>query len=425
MKAKIYPYNGVVHEINAINSTFCLQIEIICASLAKGTSTIKGLIDNKEIDTTITWCKSIGANIKKGNDKLIIKGIDNHAKISNALFVCDNTSTTAKLMIPLLCCNPRPFGIKTNEKIINEIIKYQHIYENYGIKFYIEDDLIRFEKMLEAKPIELEGDIDIYFMTGLFIALPLLDDNSSIQLRAPIRYERNYQTIVKVLKKFHVDVKRPTTTKFDFSGKQSYLHCNIKTEIDKFYLAHLALLSNFLTEDDNKMLVTNYNQVTSQDGDLLFEYLRKSSFKFTSYFFKFFVKKKESNVYNFSLSSIDSLPIMMVIAILCSNKCIINGVDINKPVIKNEYEIMQKALSKMNIECSLKHQNLSISVSDNVKKAQVDCQNSPYVLMALTYLGLLGNTPIVIRNADCIFSKNYKFYDYLKEKGAKIEFIND
>ncbi|MDY2888234.1 MAG: hypothetical protein SOU19_01550 [Candidatus Caccosoma sp.] len=425
MKAKIYPYSGIVHEIEAINSSFCLQIEIICASLAKGTSTIKGLIDNKEIDTTIAWCKSIGAIIKKGNDKLVIKGIDNHAKISNALFVCDNTSSTAKLMIPLLCCNPRPFGIKANEMIVNEIIKYQHIYENYGIKFYVEDDLIRFEKMLEAKPIELEGDIDIYFMTGLFIALPLLDDNFSIQLRAPIRYERNYQTIVKILKRFHVDVKRPTTTKFDFPSKQSYIHSNIKTEIDKFYLAHLALLSNFLTENDNKILVTNYNQVTTQDGDLLFEYLRKSSFKFTSYFFKFFVKKKESNVYNFSLSSIDSLPIMMVLAILSNNKCTINGVDINKPIIKNEYEIMQEALRKMNVECNLKHQNLSIIVTDSLKKAQVDCQNNPYVLMALTYLGLLGNTPVVIRNADCIYSKNYNFYDYLKEKGAKIEFIND
>ena len=73
MKAKIYPYDTTLNELEAINSSFCLQIEIICASLAKGSSTIKGLIFNKEVDTTIAGCKSIGANIKKGNDKLTEK----------------------------------------------------------------------------------------------------------------------------------------------------------------------------------------------------------------------------------------------------------------------------------------------------------------------------------------------------------------
>lgn len=424
MKAKIYPYDTTLNELEAINSSFCLQIEIICASLAKGSSTIKGLIFNKEVDTTIVWCKSIGANIKKGNDKLVIKGIDNHAKISNALFNCENTSSTAKLMIPLLCCNPRPFGIKADEDVINEICKYQQIYESYGIKFYVEGDLIRFEKKIEAKSIELEGDIDIYFMAGLFIALPLLDINSQIQLRAPIRYERNYQTIVKILKRFHVDVKRPTTTKFDFPSKQTYFHGNIRTEIDKFYLAHLALLSAFIS-DDSKILVTNYNQTTTQDGDLLFEYLRKSSFKFSSYFFKYYIKKKESNIYNFSLSSIDSLPLMMVIATFSSNKCVISGVDMNKPVIKNEFEIMEKAFKKLNISCTLKNHNLRVNVNDVIVKKQVDCQNNPYALMALTFMGLLGKVPIVIKNADCIYNKNYDFYNYLKKIGAKIEFIND
>ena len=69
MKVKIYPLNNSITELEASASSFSVHLQIICASLADGTSTIKNVIDSEDIDTTISWCKAIGANIKNVNGK--------------------------------------------------------------------------------------------------------------------------------------------------------------------------------------------------------------------------------------------------------------------------------------------------------------------------------------------------------------------
>ena len=87
MKAKVYPLNTMVSETSIWASPFCLHLEIICASLAKGTSTIKMLVESEDINTTIKWCENLGATIKKVNNKLIIKGVNNEIKFSSSLFI--------------------------------------------------------------------------------------------------------------------------------------------------------------------------------------------------------------------------------------------------------------------------------------------------------------------------------------------------
>ena len=199
MKAKIYPLEHTIKDIEATASPFCLHLQIICASLAKGTSTIKNLIDSNDVDTTIEWCRSIGAVIKKVNDRLVIKGVDNIINYKSSLFVC-NTSITAKLMIPLLCSVTQPFGVKSNKTIIKELSAYKKILESFGVSFFLENEMIRFEKILNPIEVEIDGDVDIYFVAGLLIALPLLKGHSVLKLRAPIRSEKNYSTILKILK---------------------------------------------------------------------------------------------------------------------------------------------------------------------------------------------------------------------------------
>ena len=152
MKVKIYPLNNSITELEASASSFSVHLQIICASLADGTSTIKNVIDSEDIDTTISWCKAIGANIKNVNGKLIIKGTNNELNYKSSLFLCD-TSVTAKLMIPLLCSVSQPFGVKTNKSVIKELSTYKKSLETLGVNLNIENEMIRFEKTLVPQSI--------------------------------------------------------------------------------------------------------------------------------------------------------------------------------------------------------------------------------------------------------------------------------
>ena len=59
------------------------------------------------------------------------------------------------------------------------------------------------------------------------------------------------------------------------------------------------------------------------------------------------------------------------------------------------------------------------------EKKQVDCENDPYVAMAISMLAIMSDVPIVIKNAQCVYSINRDFYKMLTKFGVVIDFIYD
>lgn len=423
MKVKIYPLNNYITELEATASPFCVHLQIICASLSNGTSIIKNVVDSEDVDTTIQWCKAIGANIKKNNGKLLIKGTNNELNYKSSLFVCE-TSTTAKLMIPLLCSVSQPFGVKTNKSVIKELTIYKKFIEAFGVNFYIENEMIRFEKILTPQNIELDGDIDICFVAGLFLALPRLKGQSIVKLRAPVRSELSYSTILKVLKSFSVDIKHPATMRYEINGGQHYKKATVTPEIDKFLLSHLSLLTQ-KTQENSSIKVNKYKMNARGDESLLFDVIKKNAINYNYYFPFAFVKKRTFDFHKLETGAENSLPLLMVLASLNNKETIITRVNFMKERVKKQYNIMSKIFTKLSISNSSFESEIVINPSVVKEKKQVDCDSDPYVAMAISILAVLSEAPIVIKNAQCVYSINRDFYKMLSKFGVLIDFIYD
>lgn len=421
MKAKIYPLDKMVNEVNVPSSAFCLHLQIICASLAKGKSVIKNIINSKDIDTTINWCSAIGAIIRKDEDRIVIRGVNNRINFKNSLFYCES-DTTAKLMIPLLCSVPQPFGVKSNSNVIEKLKEFEFIYKAYGINFYVEDEMIRFEKVMNTCEVEFDGDLDIYMSAGILIALPLLTGTSIFKLRAPKRSEKTYNTITKILKTFSVDIKHPATMRYEVNGNQKYKKANITTEMDCLLLSHTALLSKLLNQEEAIELI-NYRRNSTMDEDRLLSVIKKTATDYKNYLFSKLFKKKEYDFHKLESNVENSLPLLMVLASLNNQDSLISKVDFSKKRVKYQYGIMLKAFTKLSISCSDFEKEIVVNPGIVSEKKQVESGNDPYVVIALSYLALLSKAPIVIRNVDCVFNLYSDFFNELKKIGAKVEFI--
>ena len=423
MKAKIYPLDKMVSEVKAPSSAFCLHLEIICASLAKGKSVIKNIINSKDIDTTINWCSAIGAIIRKDEDRIVIRGVNNKINFKNSLFYCES-ATTAKLMIPLLCSVPQPFGVKSNCEVINQLKEFEFIYQTYGINAYFEEEIIRFEKVMDTCEVEFDGDLDIYMSAGILLALPLLSGTSVFKLRAPKRSEKTYNTITKILKAFSVDIKHPATMKYEVNGNQKYRKANITTEMDCLLLSHTALLSKLLKQEES-IEILNFKRNPSMDEDRLLDLIKKTATEYKNYLFSKLFKKKEYDFHKLEANVEDSLPILMVLASLNSQDSLISKVDFSKKRVKKQYDIMAKAFNKLSIPCSDFEKEIVVNPAIVEEKRQVESGKDPYIVIALSYLALLSKAPIVIKNVDCVFNLYSDFFNELKSIGAKVEFIHN
>lgn len=424
MKAKVYPLNTMISETSIWASPFCLHLEIICASLAKGTSTIKMLVESDDINTTIKWCKNLGASIKKVNNKLIIKGVDNEIKFSSSLFISEGTSVTAKLMLPLLSIVSQPFGIKANEEVLQELESLTYFYDAYGINHYLENEMIRFESIMNCVEAEFDGSIDLYLSAGILIALPLLKGSSIFKLRAPVRSERSYNLILKTLKNFHIDIKHPATMRYEINGNQKYKSCSITTEVDNYYLSILALLSQ-KTADNSFLKIINYKANRLSNELLLFNFMCEHVSTFKKYFPANSFKKKELNYHKIELNVENALPLLMVLGVINNKDTIITKVDFTNRAINKQFSIMKDIFDKLELKYTCYNNEIVVSPGKINFKKQVNCKKDPYVAIAISTLALLSDYPIVIKNVDCVFNMYKDFYNKFLEYGATIEFIHD
>lgn len=424
MKAKVYPLTNINTEVLVPASPFCLQLEIICATLASGTSVISNITRSKDIEDTIRWCKQIGAQIKVLEGKITVKGIGGEINLSNALFTCENSSSTAKLMIPLICREKQPFGIKASKEVIDELASYSYLYDQYKILYYVEDEMIRFENKIVPLDIEVDGDIDIYVSAGLFVILPLLDKASTFRLRAPVRNEKTYQTITKVMRNFGVDVKHPSSMKYEINGNQNYKKAKVETEQDSFALSHIALLTQAL-KGKQELRLFGYQMSQTLAEKYLLDFIKKHVVDYKNYLFKRVFRKKEFSFVKLEATLDNSLPLLMVLAVLNNKDSIITKVDFNKERVVKQYNIMKKVFTKLGINCVEYESEITLKPSKVNKKQQVDCKGDPYVALAITFLALLSEVPIIIRNVSCVYNIYLDAFNVIKDLGAKIEFIHD
>lgn len=161
------------------------------------------------------------------------------------------------------------------------------------------------------------------------------------------------------------------------------------------------------------------------DESLLFDVIKKNAINYNYYFPFAFIKKRTFDFHKLETGAENSLPLLMVLASLNNKETIITRVNFMKERVKKQYNIMSKIFTKLSISNSSFESEIVINPSVVKEKKQVDCDSDPYVAMAISILAVLSEAPIVIKNAQCVYSINRDFYKMLSKFGVLIDFIYD
>jgi 3-phosphoshikimate 1-carboxyvinyltransferase len=229
LRIKSKPLNG---NVMAQPSKSMAHRAIICASLAKGRSKIDNVVLSDDISATIGAVKSLGAEIKiedslNYNGRKIIT-INSEGRISSKEKVidCIESGSTARFMMPITRLDEslstftgcgrlreRPFDI------------YKNLFTEKGISY--KDNEGKMPIFLSGKLIpgiyNLSGDVSSQFVSGLLFALPLLGDNSKINIVGDFQSLPYVQMTIEVLEEFGICIGHENDyKKITIPGNQSY-----------------------------------------------------------------------------------------------------------------------------------------------------------------------------------------------------------
>lgn len=215
---------------------------IICAAMANGVSRISPVALSNDIKATIGCIKSLGADAVLENNVLTVDGT-NMYKNKTALLDCGESGSTLRFFIPIAAVGninatfvgkgklpQRPIGIFTEAL------------PKAGTVCKTEGGLpLEIKGQLKSGIFEIPGNVSSQFITGLLLALPILESDSEIVLTSPLESVGYIAMTIRTMKQFGVNIQA-TEKGWHIKGGQSYKTCDYTTDGDWSQAAFFMVL---------------------------------------------------------------------------------------------------------------------------------------------------------------------------------------
>ncbi len=215
---------------------------IICAAMANGVSRISPVALSNDIKATIGCIKALGAEAVLENNVLTVDGT-NMYKNKTALLDCGESGSTLRFFIPIAAVgNVNATFVGKGKLPQRPIGIFTEALPKAGTTCKTEGGLpLEIKGQLKSGIFEIPGNVSSQFITGLLLALPILEGDSEIVLTSPLESVGYIAMTIRTMKQFGVNIDT-TENGWHIKGGQTYKSCNYTTDGDWSQAAFFMVL---------------------------------------------------------------------------------------------------------------------------------------------------------------------------------------
>lgn len=421
MKIKIYP-SKCSGEIKIPSSKSMGHRAIICASLANGKSIISNLDYSDDILATIDGMKKLGANIQCEKDRLIIEGIKSFDNLKDNIIDCNESGSTLRFFIPIFSLTGEKISFTGRNRLLKRPQKiYEEIFKEQNLYYFQDEDKIEIEGKIKAKEYFIDGNISSQFISGLLFTLPLLEENSIININPPFESASYIDLTMEVLKEFGITINKVTPLRFEIQGGQKYIAKDYKVEGDFSQLAFFAVLGAL--NNNLKCIGVNFN---SKQGDkAIIDILKKSGVKIEEIEEGYLIHKGKIKDCEIDLGDCPDLgPILNVLAMYGEGEFKIFNAGRLRLKESDRISVMEEELKKLGVEIETTEDEIKILGKKNyLGNIEVFGHKDHRIVMSLAIAGTMLEKPIIIDGAEAVEKSYPKFFQDLESLNIKIEYL--
>lgn len=373
---------------------------LIAAALSNKPCKLQNIELNNDVKSTIKCLEAMGKKITINQSDVTIETKIKYADLPEKLeFECFESGSTLRFMIPIALTLNRLLVFKGTEKLISRGISvYEEICKSQQIEVIKEKDQIILNGVLKPDTFNIPGNISSQFISGLLFALPLLNEDSYINITTDLESANYIDMTLDVLQDAGIEVVN-FDNRFIVKGSQEYKEINQKVEGDYSNAAFLDAF-NYLEGNVN---LTGLKENSMQGDKVYKKYFNLLSKGFSEIDLK---------------NAIDLGPILFTFASIFHGGHFINT---NRLTIKesNRIKDLEEELNKFGITLELPNNEVIIKKQEiNAPTEVLDGHNDHRIIMALSVL--LSITGGKIKGEDAV-SKSYpNFFNDLKELGIEV-----
>ncbi len=217
---------------------------LIGGGLSKGESVIDGISSSEDMKATLDCLSAIGASYTIEGNRVKIRGADLHNIPEGAILNCRESGSTLRFFVPLCLLDGKSFTLTGSKTLLSRPMSvYEDICKKQGLIFETDEDKIVVGGKLKSGSYKIKGNISSQFITGLLFVLPLMEEDSTIQLIPPIESCSYINLTIQAMAQFGVEVRWQDEKTLFVPGGQSYKPVHAKVEGDYSNSAFFAALN--------------------------------------------------------------------------------------------------------------------------------------------------------------------------------------
>ncbi len=192
---------------------------LILAALSRGETRLFMERRSEDIDATIGCLRALGAEILLEPGGVLVRGVEQTPQ--NPLLECRESGSTFRFLLPVAAalCESARFtgGGRLPERPVGELMRAMREHE---VSFSA--DRLPFETSgrLTGGAFTLPGNVSSQYLTGLLLALPLMDEPGSVTLTTRLESAAYVDITLHALARFGISVREAKGT-YSISGGQA------------------------------------------------------------------------------------------------------------------------------------------------------------------------------------------------------------
>ncbi len=392
---------------------------IICAALSEGTSILQPVAMSNDIAATIACMRALGASMTLEGSTLTVNGSGAlHNKfVRPAVLDCGESGSTLRFLIPVAAALGAAAEFVGHGRLpMRPIGVFSDCLPPKGISFETEGGLpLKINGRLQSGVFSVPGDVSSQFITGLLLALPLLEGDSEIILTTPLQSAGYIDMTIDIMRTFGVNVER-TNEGWLVSGGQSYKSRSFTVEGDWSQAAFFmtaAALGGHITIDNldsssyqgDKACVEIYSRfgariAESPDGSITIEGGE--------------LHGTDINAENIP----DMVPALAVTAALCEGVTHITGAERLRIKECDRLAAMTDALTRLGADIRETPDGLIIKGVKTLKGGSVEGCNDHRIVMSMSAASCRCDGDIIISDMESVNKSYPSFFEDLKRLGG-------
>lgn len=396
---------------------------VICAALAHGVSHVSNLEYSRDITATIGAMRQLCARIYREETGLRVEGMGGFATVTRPID-CGESGSTLRFLWPLCSLTGQKVTLTGQGRLMQRPLSvYEGIAAKQGIRTGRNEDSVSVFGQLRPGRYDLPGDVSSQFISGLLLALPLLEKDSTLVIAPPFESRSYVQLTLAAMAAFGVQARWENAQTLAVPGGQRYIPADYTVEGDYSQAAFFAVLGAAC----GGIGITGLAEDSLQGDAAILPILRRCGAVFSR---KGDAVRFEAPAAPLQGTAIDLAdcpdlgPILMALGALCRGETTLTHAGRLRIKESDRIAAMEEELRKFGAEISSTDDTVVIrgrgAAGLHPPTAALCGHNDHRVVMSLTMLALACGFEAELDGAQAVEKSWPAFFDELQTLGAKV-----